>query len=224
MVRGSLILAVLAVAVGAPSGWAAKPKLYRVSLRGDVHKEASLVTAGDPPPLGCTGDSTITHRFAASVSISPRVGRVAIASYGRLVFRALLTSPTATSTTQSVGSWAPDPYLPPDDPSVCNFKPQTKEWPCRFAPEAVGPSGAEVALYPKNGTYELYYNRAAGLLSCTDEEIDSSLLNPTRTTLRVGAVKRLARARSTSGSGVAVTPGDSGNETLHYALRVERVR
>jgi hypothetical protein len=44
----------------------------------------------------------------------------------------------------------------------------------------------------------------------------------------VRAVKTLARGRSTTASGTAVTPpldsSATGGETLHYTLKVERVR
>jgi hypothetical protein len=78
------------------------------------------------------------------------------------------------------------------------------------------------------GTYELYYNRNAGMLACEDEAVDPSLLSLATTKLRVSAVKRLARGRSASASGSVVTPplnpNATGGETLHYTLKVERVR
>jgi hypothetical protein len=186
------------------------------------------VSEGDPPPPGCTGDSTETHRFVASAGLAAKPGARPIASYGRLRFRVLLTSPTATSTTETAGSWEPDALFPPDDPSVCTFKPETKTGPCRFAPDATRASGAEFALLPMKGTYELYYNRNAAMVSCEDEAVDASLLSLVATKLRVSAVKRLGRGRSASVSGSVVTPplnpSASGGETLHYTLRVERVR
>lgn len=228
-VRTWLLLAVAGLAGCAPAAWAARPKLYKVSLQGDVRKQEMVVSGGDPPPLGCIGESTLTHRFAASAGLTAKPFAGPIASYGRLRFRALLASPSVTSTTESAGSWTPDPYLPPDDPSVCVFKPETKSWPCSFATEATRPTGGEYALYPKKGKYQLYYNRSAGILSCDDEYIDPSLLNPVTTTLRVSAVKRLARGAAASASGTVMTPplapgATDGGETLHYSLTVARVR
>jgi hypothetical protein len=227
-IRSSLLLVAVVVTCCAPMAWAAKPRLYRVSLSGDVRNEQTFEREGDPPPLGCVGSSTVTHHFAASAGLSARPGASPIASYGRLRFRALLTAPTVSSTTSSTGSWAPDPYLPPDDPSACTFRPENKISPCSFAAEATRPSGAELALYPNSATYELYYNRAAGMITCDDEEVDASLLNPATTKLRVSAVKKLARGKTTSASGsVAMpptVPGATGGETLHYTLRIERVR
>jgi hypothetical protein len=227
-IRSSLLLAALAAAGCAPTVWAAKPKLYTVSLRGDVRNEQTFEREGDPPPLGCIGSSTVTHHFAASAGLSARPGASPIVSYGRLRFRALVTSPTVSSTTSSARSWAPDPYLPPDDPSACTFKPENKTSPCSFASEATRSSGAELALYPKSGTYELYYNRAAGMVTCDDEDVDASLLSPATTKLRVSVVKKLARGKSTSASGSVATPprvpGVVGGEMLHYTLRIERVR
>ena len=105
---------------------------------------------------------------------------------------------------------------------------RAKTWHCSFASEATRAAGAELALLPKKGTYELYYNRDAGVLSCDDQEIDASLLRLATTKLRVRAVKMLTPGRSTTASGMAVTPPlDStatGGETLHYTLKVERVR
>jgi hypothetical protein len=223
-----LLLVAVAVAGCAPTAWAAKPKLYRVSLRGDVRNDQTFERDGDPPPLGCIGSSTVTHHFAASAGLSARPGASPIVSYGRLRFRALLTAPTVSSTTSSAGSWAPDPYLPPDDPSACTFMPENRTLRCSFVSDATRPSGAELALYPKSGTYELYYNRAAGMITCDDEEVDASLLNPATTKLRVSAVKKLARGKSTSASGSVATPprvpGATGGEMLHYTLRIERVR
>jgi hypothetical protein len=227
--RSSLVLvAAVAVACCAPAAWAAKPKLYKVSLHGDIRNEQTVVRDGGPPPLGCDGSSTETHHFVASAGLSARSGASPIVSYGRLRFRALLTSPAATSTSETTGSWAPEPDFPPDDPSVCTFTPEQKTWHCTFAAEATRPAGAELALLPKKGTYELYYNRNAGVLSCDDQEIDASLLRLATTKLRVRAVKTLARGRSTTASGTAVTPpldsSATGGETLHYTLKVERVR
>ena len=93
-------------------------------------------------------------------------------------------------------------------------------------------SGAEFALLPNKGKYELYYNRSAGLVSCDDEfPLGWALLEgaqPQLTKLRVSAVKRLAKGRSTSASGTATSPpldpGGTGGETLNYTLKVKRVR
>jgi hypothetical protein len=153
-----------------------------------------------------------------------------VASYGRLIFRARLTSPAATSTSETAGSFSPDPDFPPADPGVCAVAPERKSFPCRFATEAKRVSGGEFALLPNRGRYELYYNRSAGILDCEDDYFYESLLDasPTMLTkLRVTAVKRLARGRSASVSGTATAPpgpGWTGGETLHYRLKVARVR
>jgi hypothetical protein len=227
----SLVVIAAAAAVGAPAAWAAKPKLYNVSLSGEVRNEVTRVRedAVDPPP-GCRGSMSETHRFVASAGLAPKPSGVPVASYGRLRFRARLTSPTARSTTETEGSFEPDPSSPPDDPSACAVAPGTTDRPCRFAAAATRASGAEFALLPNAGRYELYYNRYPSIVSC-DDELGESLLDvsgPKLTNLRVSAVNRLARGRSVSVGGTATTPPRdtraTGGETLRYTLRVKRVR
>ena len=202
---GTTVVGIVTVAaVCAPAAWPAKPKLYSVALKGNVRSEASRTTDGVPrPPDGCIGTMSETHRFAASAGLTPKPSGAPVASYGRLRFRARLISPTVAATTTSAGSFEPDPNYPPADPSACSVTPGTKSWPCSFAAEATRGSGAEFALLPNKGKYELYYNRSAGLVSCDDEfPLGWSLLEaaqPQLTNLRVSAVKRLAKAQKRLG-------------------------
>lgn len=213
-----------------PAGAAAKPR-YSVSLRGDVRNDVTTVRdALVTPPEGCAGSMSETSRFVASAGLTPKGGAAAPASYGRLRFRARLTSPSAASTTETAGSFAVDPTFPPDDPATCAVAPSRKSLPCEFSAEATRTSGAEFVLLPNKDRYELYYNRNRAIVSC-DDEIRESLLDvahPKLTTLRVRAVKRLARGRSVSVSGTASTspadPEATGGETLHYTLVVKRAR
>jgi hypothetical protein len=230
---GTALAVIAAVAVSVPAAQAAKPKLYRVSLKGDVHDEITAERSSTTePPSGCFGELSETRRFAAAASLSPKPTSVPFASYGRLVFRARITSTSATSTSRTSGSFSTDPDFPPPDPSVCSPAPQSKTFPCHFLSEATRRSGGEFALLPDKGKFEIYYNRAAGMLTCDEEDyfaespMDSS---PTALTkLGVKAVKRLGRGRSVSASGTIATqprdPQDKGGETLHYSLKVTRVR
>jgi hypothetical protein len=218
----------------AATGVAAKPKLYSVALAGEVRSEATRVNEGVAfPPEGCFGVMSETHRFVASAGLAPKPGAAPVASYGRLKFKARLTSPAVAATTETPGgSFTPDPDLPPADPAVCVVAPETKSWACRFAAEATGRAGAEFALLPNKGRYEIYYNRSAGLVSCDDEfQLGVGVLDVGEplpsTNLRVRAVKRLRKGRSASVSGTVMTPPDpgaTGGETLQYTLRVKRVR
>jgi hypothetical protein len=224
---------VTVAAVCAPAAWPAKPKLYSVALKGDVRSEASR-TRDDAviPPEGCVGTMSETHRFVASAGLAPKPSGAPVASYGRLRFRARLISPTVAATTTSAGSFAPDPNFPPVDPSACSVASGTKSWPCSLSAEATRASGAELVLLPNNGKYELYYNRSSGIVNCDDEfPLGWSLLEaaqPQLTKLRVRAVKRLAKGRSASASGTAMSPpldpSATGGETLNYTLKVKRVR
>jgi hypothetical protein len=232
--RIGISLAVVAVAAtAAPSADAAKSKLYSVSLSGDVRHEASLVRADAVyAPEGCQGTQSETHRFAASTGLAPKPRPVPVASYGRLRFRAALSSPSISATTETTGSFTVDPNFPPADPSVCSAQPGLKSWSCSFSGEATRPSGAEIALLPNKGKYEIYYNRNTPLVSCDDEfTLGYGLLGvgvPASTKLRVSAVKKLRKGKSVSASGTTVSPpADSratGGETLNYTLKVKRVR
>jgi hypothetical protein len=230
---GISLIGIAATLACVPAAQAAKPKLYSVSLSGEVRSEASRVRddAVYGPP-GCLGTMSETHRFIASAGLAPKPSGAPVASYGRLRFRARLTTPTVAATTQTAGSFSPDPYSPPDDPSGCPVAPGTKSWPCSFSAEATRSAGAEFALLPNQGKYELYYNRSGGIVSCDDEfPLGWSLLDaaqPQLTKLRVRAVKRLAKGKSVSVSGTAASPpldpGAMGGETLRYTLKVKRVR
>ena len=231
--RIGVSLSVIAVLVAAcvPAAEAAKPKLYSVSLKGDVRDEINVVRQDVAPPYGCLGSMSETRHFAASASLSPKPIGAPFASYGRLIFRARITSPTVTSTGETTGDVSPDPYSPPSDPSVCTA-PGKQTYPCHFRTEATRRSGGEFALLPNKGKYEIYYNRASGMLSCDEEDYFSESpldASPTALTkLKVRAVKGLGRGRSLSVSGTISTPPRdpeaTGGETLHYALNVKRVR
>lgn len=227
MIAALTLTAALAVM---PAGAAAKPK-YSVSLRGDVRNDVTTVRdALVTPPEGCAGSLSETSRFVASAGLAPKGGAAAPSSYGRLRLRAHLTSPSAASTTETAGGFTVDPTYPPDDPATCAVAPANKSLPCAFSAEATRASGAEFVLLPNHRRYELYYNRTRAIVTC-DDEIRESLLDvahPKLTTLRVRAVKRLARGRSVSVSGTASTsptdPEATGGETLQYTLKVTRVR
>ena len=228
---GTAFVVVAAAAVCVPAAQAAKPKLYSVSLKGDVRNELTSVRADAvEPPVGCVGSMSETRHFTASAGLVPKPRGAAVASYGRLIFRAGLTSPAATSTSETTGSFSPDPDYPPSDPSVCAVAPERKSYPCRFAAEATRSSGGEFALLPNKGKYELYYNRSVGILACEDDFFYESLMDssPTMLTkLSVRAVKGLARGRSVTVSGTTATApgsGQTGGETLHYRLKVARFR
>jgi hypothetical protein len=158
------------------------------------------------------GSMSETHRFVASTALAPEASAAPIASYGRLRFRARLRSSSAESSTETAGSFAPDPNFPPADPAVCAVAPSRKSWPCRFSPQATRRSGADFVLLPNKSRYELYYNRSPALVSCEDD-IGESLL---------------ARGKSVTVSGTVVTspldPNATGGETLRYTLKVKRVR
>ncbi len=168
---GASVVAIAAVAAAcAPAAVVAKPKRYSVALAGEVRSEATRVRADAVyGPDGCLGTMSETHRFLASAGLAPKPGGAPVASYGRLRFRARLTSPTVSATTETAGAFSPDPNFPPDDPGACAVAPGTKTWPCGFSAEATRSSGAEFALLPNGGRYELYYNRTDGLVSCDDE-------------------------------------------------------
>lgn len=237
MVHRTTVLCALAcvgmvVAVNAPAASAAKPKLYSVSLSGEARNEATRVDDGVPPD-GCLGTTSNTNRFVASAGLAPKANRAPMASHGRLRFPARLTSPSVVAGTETTGSFSPDPEYPPNDPSVCSAASRSRNWPCRPSPRATGRAGAEFALLPNKGRYELYYNHTDGIFPCDDYDLPLrvTLLDVAQTKLtklRVRAVKRLAKGRSVSTSGTIVAapldPGATGGETLRYSLRVKRVR
>lgn len=230
---GAPLVVIAAAFACVPAAHAAKPRLFTVSLSGEVRNEATRVRDDAVyAPSGCVGTMSETHRFVASAGITPRPSAAPVASYGRLRFRARLTSPAASATTETSGSFTPDPDFPPADPSACDVASGTKSWPCGFSAEATRSSGGEFALLPNRGKYELYYNRNPAIVSCDDEfPLGMSLLDaaePQQTKLRASAVKRLAKGRSVSVSGTAMTPPldprATGGETLRYVLKVKRVR
>jgi hypothetical protein len=230
---GITLVVVAATAAVVPPAEAAKPKLYTVSFSGDARNESSRVRADAVyAPEGCQGSLSETYRFNASSGFAPKPSAAPVASYGRLRFRARLTSPSVAATTETTGSFTVDPNFPPDDPSVCSATPGPKSWSCGFSGEATRASGAEFALLPNKGKYEIYYNRNTPLVSCDDEfPMGVSLMGvaePALTKLRVSAVKKLRKGKSTSASGTTASPlldpGATGGETLNYTLKVKRVR
>ena len=192
-----------------PAGAAAQPKLYRVSLSGDVRNDVTTVRdAAVTPPEGCVGSMTETSHFAASAGLAPKGGAAPAASYGRLRFRALLDLAEAPNRPRRRRAASrPTRTSRPPTRSRAAARRVGMSLPCRFAREATGRSGAEFVLLPNKGRYELYYNRNRPIVSC-DDDIGESLLDvahPKLTTLRVKAVKRLARGKTVSASGTATT-------------------
>lgn len=227
----ALIIVAAAVAACVPAAQAAKPKLYSVSFKGSDRNERTEVFADAiQPPAGCVGSMSDTRHFVASAGFVPKPSAAPVASYGRLIFRARLANATASSSSETSGSFSPDPEFPPSDPSVCAVAPEKKSFPCHFRSEATRASGGEFALFPHQGRYEIYYNRSAGIVLCDDDYFQDSLLDssPTMLTkLRVRAVKGLGRGRSVSAAGTISEPpaaGQPSGETLHYTLKVKRVR
>jgi hypothetical protein len=228
----SVVLAVaVAALVAVPLASAAKPRLYSVSLSGKVKSELTRTKTIYPQDPGCTGTVTRTDRFVAAASLSPARNAAAIASYGRLLFLAKLTSPTAAYSVETEGGWAVDPSDPyPPDPSACAFTPEKKNLKCAYNSVATRRLGGPFALLPNNGRYELYYNLSNGTVRCEDDEVGASLLEPggPPTKLRVNAVKGLRKGRSVSVSGTLETPPAirdvTGGEKLDYTLKVKRVR
>ena len=226
-------LAIIGVSlVVTPAAWAAKPKLYHVSLTGSVRSDLTF-TRDLPPPGGCVGSASEKQHFTASGSLSPRRGVAPIASYSRLIFKARLGSPAASYTDDTTGSYSVDPSDPfPSDPSVCSFTPEHKTLDCRFMSAATRASGGEYALFPNKGKYQLYYNRSEGVIDCGDnDEVGARTLLGTEspaTKLPVKAVKRLGRGKHVTVSGSVTTPpfidNVTGGETLDYKLTVKRVR
>ena len=94
-------LAVIGLTLFAPAAFAAKPKLYSVSLTGSVRSDLTS-TRDLPPPGGCVGSASETQHFTASGSLSPRPGAAPVASYSRLIFKARLGSPAASYTRRHV--------------------------------------------------------------------------------------------------------------------------
>lgn len=225
-------LAVIGLTLFAPAAFAAKPKLYSVSLTGSVRSDLTS-TRDLPPPGGCIGSASETQHFTASGSLSPRPGAAPVASYSRLIFKARLGSPAASYTVDTSGGYSVDPSEPfPPDPSVCSFTPEHKTLSCRLLSAATRRSGGEYALLPNRGKYQLYYNRAQGVVDCgDDDELGARTLLGTEspaTKLRVKAVKRLGRGKHVTVAGSVHTPpfidNVTGGETLDYKLTVKRVR
>ena len=223
--RSALALFVLA-AIPVPSAAAATPKLYSVSLSGTTRTELTETRPLDPPG-GCTGSATETHRFVGSATLVAKPRGVPVASYGRLKFKVGLTSLSAAASRETQGSWAVDPNGFPD-PGACNFTPEKRTARCTFAREATAQSGAEFALLPHSGKFDLYYNRSAGIVNCDPDDLSGRIFGSfILVNLRVRAVKALGVGRSVSTSATFVDPARSptnGGETTKYRLKVKRVR
>jgi hypothetical protein len=216
-----------ALGVGAADAWAAKPRLYTVSLSGEIRSSlthALVDTAA--PPAGCVGSNTETRSFRASASFSPLPKpRPAVSSW--LLFHAQLKSPRGSAASELTSSYAPDPEAPWTDPSTCAVPPERRSFRCYFAAEATRKSGTAYALRPQNGRYTLIYRPFASMVDCGDI-YEASLFGNFGLDLRVSAVMALARGRSVVRSGMQAplrhvdewTP----RETLRYRLEVTRVR
>jgi hypothetical protein len=228
----STALAVIGVSlVVAPAASAAKPKLYSVSLTATVRSDLTS-TRDLPPPGGCVGSATETQHFTASGSLSPKPSPAPVASYGRLKFKAKLSSQTASYTFDTTGGYSVDPADPfPPDPSVCEFTPEHKTRACTFLRRATSRTGGEYAMLPNRGRYQLYYNKPEGVVECEDDDLGARTLLGTEsppTKLRVRAVKRLRKGKRVTVLGTLTTPpfitDVRGGETLDYKLTVKRVR
>jgi hypothetical protein len=205
-----------------------KPKLYSVSLSGSTRTDVSDTSfvSGDS---GCLGEPTETKHFVGGGTMVPKPKGVPFASYGRLVFNAKLKSLSATATDTVQGTFTPDPnaFGTPD----CRLPPnQTGK--CTFAKEATARKGAEFALLPNKGKFELYYNRTAGIVDCTPHDVfDNAKIFAgfVQTPLRASTVKGLGVGGSASASGKATFPNkggsrSTGGETDTYKLKVKRVQ
>ena len=219
----------LAAALGAtaPDAWAAKPRLYTVSLSGEIRSSLShaLVDTG-VPPAGCVGSDTETRTFQASATFRPMPKpRPAVSSW--LLFHAQLGSPKGSAASEWTANYAPDPEAPWTDPSTCAVPPQRRSFRCYFAATATRKSGSAYALRPNNGRYTLIYRPFASMVDCGDIH-EASLFGNFDVDLRVSAVKGLRRGRSVVRSATKSPLRDldewTPRETLRYRLEVTRVR
>ncbi len=225
----------LALAVGlvaalggsAPDAWAAKPRLYAVSLSGEIRSSLTHALMDTRiGPDGCVGSNTETRSFQASASFLPLPKpRPAVSSW--LLFHARLKSPRGSAASEVTWNYSPDPEAPWTDPSTCAVPPERQSFPCYFAADATRRSGAAYALRPHNGRYTLIYRPFATMVDCGDIH-EASLFGDFDVDLRVGAVMGLGRGRSVVRSGVKSPSRDvdewTPRETLRYRLEVARVR
>jgi hypothetical protein len=231
--RAIAALTGLAVALVVPAGAGAqaKAKLYSVSLSGSDRTELihAITTSA---PYGCTGSSTETQRFTASMRMNAKPKPIPFASYGRLEFNVVLTSLSAVATTETTGSYANDPNAF-NHPNSCVFTPPPKKVArCTFAKDATRKQGAELALYPIHGKFEFYLNRTnLAIVHCEpdpspDFTYGTLLAGEFPTKLSSGKAHALGNGRSESDSGTISTkdPAATGGETVKYALTVKRVR
>ena len=226
--RLALVLGLAAaIGVGAPDAWAAKPRLYTVSLSGEIRSTLThaLVDTAIPPD-GCVGSNTETRSFQASARFLPLPRpRPAVSSW--LLFHAQLKSPRGSAASELTSSYAPDPEAPWIDPSTCAVPPERRSFRCYFAEQATRKSGTAYALRPDNGRYTLIYRPFASMVDC-GEIHEAALFGNFELDLRVNAVMRLPRGRSVVRSGVKAPLRDvdewTPRETLRYRLEVTRVR
>jgi hypothetical protein len=221
----------VALVVPAATGARAKPKLYSISLSGSDRTELSQAST-TMAPYGCTGSSTETQRFTASMRMNAKPQPVPFASYGRLQFNVVLTSLSAVATTETTGSYAYDPSAF-DHPSSCVFTPPPKKVArCTFDKDATRKQGAELALFPIHGKFEFYLNRTnLAIVHCEpafspDFTYGTLLAGEFPTKLRSSKVSALGKGRSESDSATISMkdPQSTGGETVKYALKVKRVR
>jgi hypothetical protein len=219
---------------GAVGAGAKTTKLYTVSLSGSVHTELSEVTVSpsSATPYGCTGSTTETRKFAASMRMTTKPKPVSFASYGRLQFNVVLSSRTATASTETTGGYAVDPnvYFRDPNPNRCAYTPPPKtDAKCKFASEATSKQGAPFALLPLHGKFEFYLDRNnVQIVRCDPDPLYGGLLSgETLTKIRSSAVKALGTGRSVSSSETVTTPAVApvtGGETVTYTLKIKRVR
>jgi hypothetical protein len=227
---GVALVALTALAsIAVPGAASARPKLYSVSLSGTTRTELTQVRPLDPP-AGCTGSAKETNHFLGSATLVAKPKGVPFASYGRLKFNVVLKSLSAEATHETSGSYAVDPNEPfPPPPGTCTFTPEKKTARCTFTRDATARAGAEFALLPHGKTYELYFNRTAGIVNCEPDDLSGKIFGEfVQTKLRVSAVKGLGVGGSVSTSATSVIPArgssTTGGETDRYRLKVKRVR
>ena len=222
-----LVCVVAALGVSAADARAAKPRLYTVSLSGELRASLSHALVDTRiGPDGCVGSNTETRTFEASARFSalPKP-RPAVSSW--LLFHARLKSPKGSAASEVTYSYTPDPEAPWTDPSSCAVPPERQSFPCYFAPKATRRSGTAYALRPFNGRYTLIYRPFASMVDCGDIH-EATLFGNYDVDLRVRAVMGLPIGRSVVRSGIKSPLREidewTPRETLRYRLEVKRVR
>ena len=140
----------VALVAAAPDAWA-KPRLYTVSLSGEMSSTLRHdQTETRVPPDGCLGVDTETRTFEASAHFTP-LPRPRRAFDSWLLFHTQLKSHRGSAASELTFDYAPNPEMPWVDPSTCVVAPEREEFPCVFATRATRRSGSAYALKPVNG-------------------------------------------------------------------------